>query len=290
VDHALFDLPEKSAPSLGDDVVIVRPDGTVKGEGRDQKVVAASERPVTFAPRANIDIDLGQKFRFRGAGADLGLAGTITAMSAPNMPLRAIGNVRVTPGSTYTAFGRKLNIENGFFTFNGPVANPGINILAMRRNQEIEAGVQVTGTVQSPTAKLVSEPNVPDNEKLSWLLFGHGTDQGNNIGQQSAMTNALALLGSASGKRIAQTFGLDEFSIGTSEVGLTDPQVVMISKAINERLVIGYEQGLQSASNAVKATLALSRFWSVTAYGGTFQGLDLSYTRRFDSWARRGGP
>ena len=289
VDHALFDLPEQSAPSLGDDVVIVRPDGTVKGE--DQKLVATGDKPVgAFAPRANIDINLGQNFRFRGAGADLGLAGTITAMSAPNMPLRAIGNVRVTPGSTYTAFGRKLGIENGFFTFNGPVANPGINILAMRRNQEIEAGVQVTGTVQSPNAKLISEPNVPDNEKLSWLLFGHGTDQGNNIGQQSAMTNALALLGSSQGKRIAQTFGLDEFSIGTSEVGLTDPQVVMLSKAINERLVLGYEQGLQSASNAIKATLNLSRFWSVAAYGGTFQGMDLLYTRRFDSWSRRNGP
>ncbi|CDY74101.1 putative exported protein [Caballeronia glathei] len=291
VDHALFDLPEKSAPSLGDDVVVVRPDGTVKGEDKNQQVVAATDKPVgPFAPRANIDINLGQNFRFRGAGADLGLAGTITALSAPNMPLRAIGNVRVTPGSTYTAFGRKLNIENGFFTFNGPVANPGINILAMRRNQEIEAGVQVTGTVQSPNARLVSEPNVPDNEKLSWLLFGHGTDQGNNLGQQSAMTNALALLGSASGKRIAQTFGLDEFSIGTSEVGLTDPQVVMISKAINERLVLGYEQGLQSASNAIKATLNLSRFWSISAYGGTFQGIDLLYTRRFDSWSKRGGP
>jgi translocation and assembly module TamB len=289
VDHALFDLPEQSAPSLGDDVVIVRPDGTVKGE--DQKVVATGDKPVgAFAPRANIDINLGQKFRFRGAGADLGLAGTITAMSAPSMPLRAIGNVRVTPGSTYTAFGRKLGIENGFFTFNGPVANPGINILAMRRNQEVEAGVQVTGTVQSPNAKLISEPNVPDNEKLSWLLFGHGTDQGNNIGQQSAMTNALALLGSSQGKRIAQTFGLDEFSIGTSEVGLTDPQVVMISKAINERLVLGYEQGLQSASNAIKATLNFSRFWSVAAYGGTFQGMDLLYTRRFDSWSRRNRP
>ncbi|MDN7176911.1 translocation/assembly module TamB domain-containing protein [Caballeronia sp. SEWSISQ10-4 2] len=289
VDRALFDLPEQSAPSLGDDVVIVRPDGTVKGE--DQKIVATGDKPVgAFAPRANIDINLGQKFRFRGAGADLGLAGTITAMSAPNMPLRAIGNVRVTPGSTYTAFGRKLGIENGFFTFNGPVANPGINILAMRRNQEVEAGVQVTGTVQSPNAKLISEPNVPDNEKLSWLLFGHGTDQGNNIGQQSAMTNALALLGSSQGKRIAQTFGLDEFSIGTSEVGLTDPQVVMISKAINERLVLGYEQGLQSASNAIKATLNFSRFWSVAAYGGTFQGIDLLYTRRFDSWSRRNGP
>lgn len=69
-------------------------------------------------------------------------------------------------------------------------------------------------------------------------------------------------------------------------MGLTDPQVVLLSKAINERLVIGYEQGLQSASNAVKATLNLSRFWAVTAYGGTYQGVDLSYTRRFNSWAR----
>ena len=286
VDHALFDLPESSAPSLGDDVVIERPDGTIKGE--NQKITAATEKPVgPFTPRANIDINLGQRFRFKGAGADLGLAGTITAMSAPNMPLRAVGNVRVTtPGSSYTAFGRKLNIENGFFTFNGPVANPGLNILAMRRNQEVEAGVQVTGTVQAPVARLISEPSVPDNEKLSWLLFGHGTDQGNNVGQQSAMTSALALLGSRGGAKIAQTVGLDEFSVGSSEVGLTDPQVVLLSKAINERLVIGYEQGLQSASNAVKATLNLSRAWALTVYGGTYQGVDLSYTRRFNSWAR----
>ncbi|HEX7908934.1 MAG TPA: translocation/assembly module TamB domain-containing protein [Paraburkholderia sp.] len=281
VDHALFDMPEQSAPKLGDDVVVVRPDGTVAGE-RPQPVPGTNKPVGPFAPRANIDIGLGNNFRFRGMGADLGLAGTITAMSAPNLPLRAVGNVRVTPGSTYTAFGRKLNIENGFFTFNGPVANPGINILAMRRNQQIEAGVQVTGTVQFPTAKLVSEPNVPDNEKLSWLLFGHGTDQGNNLGQQSTMTTALALLGSASGKRIAQTFGLDEFSIGRSEVGLTDPQVVMVSKAINEWLVIGYEQGLQSASNAITATINLTRYWSVAGYGGTFDGVELLYTRRFD--------
>ncbi|WP_017773182.1 translocation/assembly module TamB domain-containing protein [Paraburkholderia kururiensis] len=281
VDHALFDMPEQSAPELGDDVVIVRPDGTTRG-GKPPPV-AGSNKPVgRFAPRANIDIDLGNDFRFRGVGADLGLRGTITAMSAPNLPLRAVGNVRVTEGSTYTAFGRKLAIENGFFTFNGPVANPGINILAMRRNQQVEAGVQVTGTVQSPDVRLVSEPNVSDNEKLSWLLFGHGTDQGNNLGQQSSMTTALALLGSAGGKRIAQTVGLDEVSVGRSDVGLTDPQVVLVSKAISEWLVLGYEQGLQSAANAIKATVNLTRYWSVAAYGGTFKGVDLFYTRRFD--------
>ncbi|QCP48592.1 translocation and assembly module protein TamB [Trinickia violacea] len=281
VNKALFDMPEQAAPHLGDDVVIVRSDGTVRGQAQE---IDPTNKPVgRFAPRADVDLNLGDNFRFRGQGADLGLRGTITALSAPNLPLRAIGNVRVTEGSTYTAFGRKLAIENGFFTFNGPVANPGINILAMRRNQEVEAGVQVTGTIQSPVAKLVSEPNVPDNEKLSWLLFGHGTDQGNNLGQQSTMTTALALLGSATGKRVAQTIGLDEFTVGRSEVGLTDPQVVMVSKAINEWLVLGYEQGLQAADNAVKATLNLTRFWSVSLYGGTFQGMDLNFTRRFDS-------
>lgn len=292
VDRALFDLPEDAAPHLSDDVVVVRPDGTVRGETPTGTAVAkpqkVEDKPApSLAPRANIDIGLGNNFRFKGHGADLGLRGTITVMSAPGVPLRAIGNVRVTEGSTYTSFGRKLAVENGFFTFNGPVSNPGVNILAMRRNQEVEAGVQVTGTIQALTVKLVSEPNVTDNEKLSWLLFGHGTDQGNNVGQQGTMTAALALLGSVTGKRVAQTFGLDEFSIGRSDVGLTDPQVIQVSKAINERFVLGFEQGLQSASNAFKATINLTRFWSVSAYGGTFQGVDLNYTRRFDRWFSR---
>ena len=56
----------------------------------------------------------------------------------------------------------------------------------------------------------------------------------------------------------------------------------MVSKAMSEWLVIGYEQGLQSSSNAIKATVNLTRYWSVAVYGGTFQGMDLQYTRRFD--------
>ncbi|MEJ2768871.1 translocation/assembly module TamB domain-containing protein [Mycetohabitans sp. B46] len=285
VNKALFDLPEQSAPSLSDDVVIVRSDGTVEDEHAASSVAGKPAGP--FAPRANIDVDLGHDCHFRGAGADLGLRGVINLVSAPNQPLRAVGNVRVVEGSTYTAFGRKLGIENGYFTFNGPVSNPGINILAMRRNQEIEAGVQVTGTVQSSKVKLVSEPNVSDNEKLSWLLLGHGTDTGANLGQQSTMNAAIALLGSATGKRIAQTFGLDEVSVGQSEVGLTDPQVVTLSKAITERLVLGYEQGIETTNNAFKVTVNLSRFWAIMSYAGTYNGVDLQFTRRFDGFWKK---
>lgn len=289
IDHALFDLPEQSAPHLSDDVVVVGPDSIQRGTTKTDTAAgkagpAAGQSASPLAPHANIEINLGHDFRFKAQGADLGLLGAITITSAPGAPLRAVGNVHVTNGSTYTAFGTKLAIENGFFTFNGPVTNPGVNILAMRRNQEVEAGVQVTGTPNALTAKLVSEPNVPDNEKLSWLLFGHGTDQGSNLNQQNAMASALALLGNTQSKRVAQTLGLDEVSIGQSDVGLTDSQVVLVSKAINKYFVLGYEQGLQSAGNAFKLTLNLTRFWSVLVYGGTYDGVDLSYTRRFDHW------
>jgi hypothetical protein len=61
-----------------------------------------------------------------------------------------------------------------------------------------------------------------------------GIDQSNNPGQQSTMTTALTLFGRASGKRIARTLGLQELSVGRCEVGLTDPQGVMVLKVINE--------------------------------------------------------
>ena len=282
VDHALFDLPSSSAPKLGDDVVIVRSDGRTTISATP-KHMAGAEKPVgPFAPHGDITIDLGQKFRFRGAGADLGLVGALTVTSTPNAPLSAVGNINVTNGSTYEAFGRKLTIETGFFTFNGPIDNPSLNLLAMRRNQEVEAGVRVRGTLRAPDVQLVSEPSVQDDEKLSWLLFGHGTDTGSNLGQENTMAAALALVGSAGGKRIAQTVGLDEFTIGTSDSGLTDAQVVSVAKALNEHFVLGYEQGLQSAGYLFKLTWLLSRRWSVAAQAGTFNGLFLLFTERYD--------
>jgi len=98
-----------------------------------------------FMPHANVHIDLGHHFRFRGANANLKLGGAINIISEPDKPLRALGDIHMLDRSTYEAFGRKLNIEKGSFAFNGPIDNPGINILAIRRNQEVEAGVTVTG-------------------------------------------------------------------------------------------------------------------------------------------------
>ncbi|MBP0597930.1 translocation/assembly module TamB domain-containing protein [Herbaspirillum sp. LeCh32-8] len=284
VDKALFDLPKSSAPKLGDDVVVIRRDGKAKvgaNASSKEKLQAATEKPAgKFAPVIALAVDLGNDFRFRGSGADLRLTGDMMVRSEPLSPLRATGTIHVADG-TYEAFGTKLNIERGIINFQGPIANPNINILAMRRNQDVEAGVSVTGNANQPRVQLVSEPNVPDDEKLSWMMFGHGTDS-SSIGQRSASSQALALVGNMGGKRIAKDIGLDQFSIGSSESGLTDDQVVNLGKAITEKITLGYEQSLQGAASVAKATWQISRRWSVVARAGTINGLNILFNRRYD--------
>jgi translocation and assembly module TamB len=285
VDRGLFDLPKSNAPRLGDDVVIVQRNSrgkiqvaAVKPQERFAKV---SEKPAgRFSPYVDINVDLGQNFRFRGASADLLLAGSMSVHAEPYLPLQATGTVNVVEG-TYEVFGRKLAIEQGLINFQGPLDNPNMTILAMRRNQEVEAGVQVTGNVRRPRVRLVSEPTVADEEKLSWLMFGHGSDT-SVLGQQQAVGAAFALLGNAGGKRIAQGIGLDEFSVGASESGLNDQQVLNLGKSISDRFYLGYEQSLAGAASIVKITWQWSRRWSLVARGGAINSLDVLFNRRFD--------
>lgn len=285
VDRARFALPPTSAPKLGDDVVVVRGGAQARATPIDPKAEAAriSAKPASrFSPHINVEVDLGRDFRFVGAGADLLLRGSMRVQSDPLSPMRATGTITVAEG-TYEAFDRKLAIERGQINFVGPLDNPDIYIQAMRRNQEVAAGVLVTGTVRQPRVSLVSEPSVSDEEKLSWLMFGHGPD-GAGLGQRQAMAGAAtALLGATGGKRIIKDLGIDEFSIGTSDSGLSDDeQVVKVGKAISDNFALGYEQSLTSAASIVKITWQVSRRWQLVLRTGSLSGFDVLFNRRFD--------
>jgi translocation and assembly module TamB len=283
VDKALFDLPKSSAPKLGDDVVIVRKGATAKAgvASSKERLTAATERPAgRFSPYINIQVDLGNNFRFNGSGADLQLRGDMNVRSEPMQALQATGTVHVADG-TYEAFGTKLNIERGIINFQGPISNPNLNIVAMRRNQDVEAGVEVTGFANQPRVRLVSEPTVADDEKLSWMMFGHGTES-SGLGQRNASSQALAFLGNYGGKKIAKGIGFDQFSIGASESGLTDEQVVNLGKSITDKLTLGYEQSLTGAASVAKATWQLSRRWSAVIRAGSINGINAVYNLRFD--------
>lgn len=286
VDRALFSLPEQAAPKLDDDVVVIR--GNEPQARTASKANGPGSQPAgPFTPRIDIAVDLGNQFRFEGSGAELRLAGSLNIQSAPGEQMQAFGTVRIVDG-TYEAFGAELAIERGLLNFQGPLANPNVNILAMRRKQEVEAGVRVTGTVQQPRVELVSEPNVSEEEKLSWLIFGRaGSTAGPGQAQNAAKGAALGLLNKFGGQRIASRFGLDEFSIGSSDFGLEGQQVVNLGKELTDNLFIGFEQSLAGTGSVLKLTYELSQSWSVVVRGGAVTGLDMLYNKRFDKL--RGG-
>jgi translocation and assembly module TamB len=150
--------------ALGDDVV-------VKGWTRPvQPTLRSADLPLQI----DLALDLGDKLTFSGEGLETGLRGVVSVATAPASGFTAKGSIRAVNG-TYYAFGQKLTIDRGQLIFDGPLDNPGLDIVAMRKNQAVEAGVAVTGTVKVPIIALTSNPPVPDGEKLSWLVTGQGT-------------------------------------------------------------------------------------------------------------------
>ena len=101
-------------------------------------------------------------------------------------------------GGEYRAYGQRLDIERGIVRFTGAVDNPALDILAIRPNMLQRVGVQVTGNALAPYVRLYAEPDMPDAEKLSWLVTGRASA---GSGAEAALVQqaALALLASRSG-------------------------------------------------------------------------------------------
>ena len=281
-DRALVELAPQGRPVLSDDVVVL---------GRGKTGLPVKEAP-SMPLSVDIEADLGDSFRLRGMGADAELAGVLRIRAAGGRAPRANGTIRVVNGK-YDAYGQKLSIERGVLSFSGPVDNPSLNILAVRKRPEgeqlsetnVEAGVEVRGTALSPVAKLVSTPSVPDSEKLSWLVLGHGMEgtSGNEAGVLSAAAGAL--LGGKGGSggfqsRLANSLGVDE--LGLSQAKGLESTVVTVGKRISSRAFLSFEQGATTASSLVRLRYKLNPRITLQLQTGTNTALDVLYSWAFD--------
>jgi translocation and assembly module TamB len=274
-DEGYFAMQPTRREVLGDDVVV---------RGRERRPARSSTQRVPFA--VDLELDFGDRFTFVGEGFDTGLAGKVHVKTTDVGELVANGTIRAVRG-TYTAFGQRLTIERGDLYFDGPLDNPGLDVFALRKNLPVEAGVEVTGTARVPVVQLTSNPPVPDNEKLAWLVLGHGLDNttGAEAAALQAALGALAGAGGAPfGQRIARTFGVDDISMRAADTTKSGAggQIVAVSKRLSDKLTLVYEQGLSVANNALKIEYALSRNVTLRAEAGFVNGFGIYYSRSFD--------
>jgi translocation and assembly module TamB len=288
VDAAYIELAQAGQPTLSSDVVVL---------GREKK--QAQTTPV----RLGLDLDLGRRFYFQGAGLESRLAGQLHLSADNRGQVRANGSVRTVEGK-FDAYGRELAIERGILNFQGQVDNPGLNVLALRKNLSVEAGVEVTGTVKDPKVRLVSVPDVPDTEKLSWMVLGR--PPGQNLGAQDAdlLLSAAMALRSNQGKgpldSLMQQLRLEELGISSGTLsdsgrfpsshvagsfdtnGTTAAQqIATVGKRIGSNTVLSYERSLTTAESILKLTVELTRRLSAIGRVGADNSIGLSYSMRF---------
>jgi len=272
VDQGRVELRSNTAPALGEDVVI---------EGRKQRTAFTARE---LRPEVDLTLDLGRNFVVRGRGLDATLVGSVRLTSAGNAPLQAKGEIGVARG-TYEAYGQRLSIDEGKLYFSGPIDNPGLSIRAMRKNQAVEAGVAVTGTARDPEVALVSNPQVPDAEKLSWLVLGRPVEATGTADAEKLQAAAVALAaGLGTGplqQQLAHAVGLDEIRFAPA-AGNGKSGTVAVGKRISDRIYFTYEQSLSTASNLFRVSYQLTRNWSLRTESGAAQALDLFYTISFD--------
>ncbi|MBC3911357.1 translocation/assembly module TamB domain-containing protein [Undibacterium umbellatum] len=297
-DGAYFRLPKLPPPSLSSDVVVIR-----KTDKAVAKAAEADSNRKSLKTRVDVSFDMGPRFVFVGRGLDTGLEGSLRLRSIDGSPLQANGSIRTLKG-VYEGYGQQLEIERGILNFQGPPSNPGLNIRALRKGLPIEAGVEVFGTVSAPQVRLVSEPDVPDAEKLSWLVLGRGSDQLASGDASLLMSAATAIFGGDGSRNvprdIVQGLGFDEFSIGSSSNGsssrlpgqtiagstgtsnATTDQVVSVGKRLMPGLVLSVERGLSDASGGIKLSWQLTRRISIIGRAGNESAVDVNYTFSFN--------
>lgn len=271
-DRARLEMPEASRPALSSDVVVV---------GRPPREQAAAQRlPLLL----DLKLNLGNDFLFKGGGLDARLGGTLRVFTLNNA-LRGEGRIQVVSGR-YAAYAQTLDIERGVLTFVGPIDNPGLDILAVRKTPAVKVGVQVRGTVQNPLVTLVSDPPLPDGEKLAWLVLGHGLERGGQQEFALLQLAAGALLSQAESvslqAQIAETLRIDSFGVRAGDGEDLGATVVSVGKRLSSRATLAYEQSVNGLNQVVKVIYQLSPRVRLEAQAGQQSSFDAFYTREYD--------
>lgn len=259
------EIPQSVAPT--DDVVI---------RGRE---ASTTEQRWKFDSR--IQLALGKDIRFDGFGLKGMIRGNLDIIDRPDTLTLAQGELRIEEG-TYKAYGQDLKIDTGKLIFiNSEITNPGLDIQASRKINEITAGVRVVGTAENPELQLYSQPGLSQADILSYLTLGRPMQQLNASEGANLANTAATSAGLAGGEFLAswisQQMGISEKVEVSTETNAQQPWV-RVGAYLSPRLYISYGVNLFENGSSLKVRYLLTPKWTLQGESGTQTGGDILYT------------
>ncbi len=262
----------------GDISVRELPASTVKVSG-DAQVVgeAPSAEEQAMGIAMDVTVEVGQdKLAFSGFGLSADLRGRVHIGD----DLDTRGELDLVNGR-YRAYGQRLTIRRARLLFAGPIDQPFLDVEAIRRVDNVVAGLRLSGNAEQPSTTIFSEPAMSQEQALSYLVLGRPMGQSsgdNNMLGQAAL--ALGLAGSSSlTTSLAGSLGIKDFQLDTEGSGITTS--VVASGAITDRLSLRYGVGVFEPANTIALRYELTRKLYLEAASGLASSLDLFYKRDF---------
>ena len=243
--------------------------------------VVAPSSPIAL--KSAILVRIGDRVSIDAFGLKAGLTGGIHIVQNDDK-LGLNGQITI-PYGRFHAYGQDLLVRKGTIFFTGPAENPSLEIEAIRNpdatEDDVTAGIRVTGTASAPKVTLFSDPAKSQSETLSYLIRGQGLGA-DDEGGSSAMTSMLIGLGATTGNgimsEIGDTLGIKGLGLDTTGVG--ESSQVVVSGYVLPGLQVKYGVGIFDSLATLTLRYRLMPRLYLEAVSSVDQALDLLY--RFD--------
>lgn len=277
------EFPESAVAVSGDEVIL---DAKTAKKMTALPTQVAAKTQSGMLIQSDIKIDIGNDVKVSAYGLKSDLYGLLSLQQAKGN-LGLFGQIHLKNGR-YHAYGQDLLIRKGEISFSGLSTQPTLNIEAIRNpdamdNSNMTVGVTVSGMATKPEVNVFSNPALPQDQALSYLLTGRSLENSGEMGSNGSIGAALLGLGLAkSGKtvgKIGQAFGIQDLNLGTAGVG--ESSKVEVSGSITPRLKIKYGVGLFDGLAEVTVRYRLLPQLYLQSVSGVNQAFDLLYQFEF---------
>ena len=229
----------------------------------------------------DINLHLGKNVAVNAFGLQSNLGGDLSIKKSIISSPTVGGEISLVDG-TYRAYGQDLEIQRGKIIFTGAFDHPYLSIRAIRNPKKTKdnviAGVVVEGPVSEPKVEVFSQPDMDQNNALSYLLQGSALGSGG--ANDSAMLGDL-LIAKGVGKsgnvlgKIGNSLGVEDLKLDSSGSGAST--ALEVGGNIHPDVQIKYRKGLfNSLTDVVVRYDFLPNFY-VEAVSGVSNALDLYY-------------
>ncbi|MFD1795135.1 hypothetical protein FQV27_14335 [Paracoccus aurantiacus] len=195
----------------------LEPYGSLAAQAADLAGPAAT--PPANPARFNLTINAPNQIFVRGRGVDAELGGDmrLTGDARNSIP---IGHLSLIRGRV-DLLGKRFDLSEGLIELQGSLV-PVMRLVATHSEDGITTRIIIDGDLREPDIIFESDPELPEEEVLSYLLFGRGLDEITAL-QAAQLANAIAVLAGRGGigviGNIREATGLDDLDLTMDDEG-----------------------------------------------------------------------